>query len=143
MERFELPGAQACIGCQGLTFRNREDQLCPRCAYQAEHLIEQIELDLLNRDLSLMTQFEAYYRQRELGQPAGEVDAPVFDRTPFGDPFPMNARTTTAGTGPAEDTADSGGEPAMLRLNGRNAALDVRPQPFGSFPPLWSEREAG
>lgn len=68
MERFELPGSKACMGCGGLTFRNREDGLCPRCAFQAENLIEQIELDSLERDLTLMTKFDAYYSQRELAR---------------------------------------------------------------------------
>ena len=63
---IELPGSRSCVGCDGLTFRNRDDGLCPRCAYSAERLIEQIELDSLDRDLTLMTRFEAYYRQREL-----------------------------------------------------------------------------
>lgn len=60
-----LPGSQTCVGCSGMTFRKREDGLCPRCAFDAESLIERIELDGLDRDLQLMTEFEAYYRQRE------------------------------------------------------------------------------
>lgn len=60
-----LPGSQACVGCGGMTFRKREDSLCPRCAFDAEALIERIELDCLDRDLQLITEFEAYYRQRE------------------------------------------------------------------------------
>ncbi|MCW2926075.1 MAG: hypothetical protein JWM86_43 [Thermoleophilia bacterium] len=60
-----LPGSHACVGCNGLTFRQREDNLCPRCAFEAESLIERIELDGLDRDLQLMTEFDAYYRQRE------------------------------------------------------------------------------
>jgi hypothetical protein len=65
MEQPELPGSRHCVGCEGLTFRNRADGLCPRCAFEAEHLIEQIELDGLERDLTLMTRFEAYCRARD------------------------------------------------------------------------------
>lgn len=60
-----LPGSQECVGCGGMTFRKREDALCPRCAFDAESLIERIELEGLDRDLRLITEFEAYYRQRE------------------------------------------------------------------------------
>ncbi|MCW2921243.1 MAG: hypothetical protein JWL76_1117 [Thermoleophilia bacterium] len=60
-----LPGSHECVGCGGLTFRQREDALCPRCAFEAESLIERIELDGLAHDLQLMTEFDAYYRQRE------------------------------------------------------------------------------
>lgn len=66
MEPAELPGSRHCVGCGGLTFRNRDDRLCPRCAFEAEHLIEQIELESLDNDLALMTRFEAYCRQRDL-----------------------------------------------------------------------------
>ena len=80
------------MGCGGLTFRNRDDGLCPRCAYQAENLIEQIELESLERDLTLITRFEAYYRQRELARTTGRGVAfgePLFDEgriheRPFG-----------------------------------------------------------
>jgi hypothetical protein len=48
-----------------MTFRQRSDGLCPRCAFDAEQLIERIELDGLSRDLQLITEFEAYYRKRE------------------------------------------------------------------------------
>ena len=60
-----LPGSQECVGCGGMTFRKRQDALCPRCAFDAESLIERIELDCLDRDLQLITEFDAYYRQRE------------------------------------------------------------------------------
>lgn len=60
-----LPGSRECVGCGGMTFRTREDALCPRCAFDAEALIERIELDCLDHDLQLLTQFDAYYRQRE------------------------------------------------------------------------------
>jgi len=60
----DLPGSRACVGCHGLTFRSRGDGLCPRCAFNAESLIEQVELDALDRDLQLLTQFEAYYQAR-------------------------------------------------------------------------------
>ncbi len=65
MDSNMLPGSRECVGCHGLTFRNRSDGLCPRCAFQAESLIEQIELDSLERDLALITEFEAYCRQRD------------------------------------------------------------------------------
>lgn len=65
MPEQKLPGSRACVGCRGLTFRNRGDGLCPRCAFQAEALIEQIELDGLDRDLALITQFEAYCQNRD------------------------------------------------------------------------------
>lgn len=61
----QLPGSRSCVGCHGTTFRQRDDGLCPRCAFDAECLIERIEVDGLHRDLQLMTEFDAYYRQRE------------------------------------------------------------------------------
>lgn len=61
-----LPGSHTCVGCGGMTFRKRDDALCPRCAFDAEALIERIELDCIDRDLQLITEFEAYYRQREV-----------------------------------------------------------------------------
>jgi hypothetical protein len=74
-----LPGSQACVGCGGMTFRKREDALCPRCAFEAESLIERIELDGLDRDLQLITEFEAYYRQREQHRRRFErLSGPVF-----------------------------------------------------------------
>ena len=90
-----LPGSHACVGCGGLTFRQREDALCPRCAFEAESLIERIELDGLHHDLQLITEFDAYYRQREVQRErfqrlAGpvfgerrEIDAPERDPAPF------------------------------------------------------------
>lgn len=60
-----LPGSQSCVGCGGMTFRQRADVLCPSCAFNAEALIERIELDSLSSDLQLITEFEAYYQQRE------------------------------------------------------------------------------
>jgi hypothetical protein len=82
-----LPGSQACIGCGGLTFRQREDALCPRCAFDTESLIERIELDGLNRDLQLITEFEAYYRQREESRTRfKQLGGPVFDRRPVLEP---------------------------------------------------------
>jgi hypothetical protein len=91
MEPQDLPGSRTCVGCGGLTFRNREDGLCPRCAFQAESLIEQIELDGLERDLALMTRFEAYCRQRDMAVEAAEAHAASRVREPFagavGDPF--------------------------------------------------------
>jgi len=80
MEPAELPGSRHCVGCGGLTFRNRDDGLCPRCAFEAEHLIEQIELDGLDHDLGLMMKFEAYCRQRDL---AAERTTPVFGAAPL------------------------------------------------------------
>jgi hypothetical protein len=56
-----LPGSHACVGCRGLTFRQRSDGLCPRCAFHAENLMERIELDGIERDLQLLTEFDAYY----------------------------------------------------------------------------------
>jgi hypothetical protein len=74
-----LPGSQQCVGCGGMTFRRREDALCPRCAFDAESLIERIELDGMDRDLQLITEFEAYYRQREQHRRRFErLSGPVF-----------------------------------------------------------------
>ncbi|MCW2961303.1 MAG: hypothetical protein JWM25_40 [Thermoleophilia bacterium] len=100
MEEFayeSLPGSRCCVGCGGLTFRQREDALCPRCAFEAESLIERIEVDGINRDLNLMTQFEAYYAEREAtrerferaGGPVftlrfeSKIDPPTRPATPF------------------------------------------------------------
>lgn len=78
-----LPGSQECVGCGGMTFRKREDALCPRCAFDAESLIERIELDGLDRDLRLITEFEAYYRQREEQKARFQrLGGPIFARTP-------------------------------------------------------------
>ena len=80
MSPEDLPGSRACVGCHGLTFRSRGDGLCPRCAFNAESLIEQVELDALDRDLSLMTQFEAYYQarsERREGPPLVAAPAPT------------------------------------------------------------------
>jgi hypothetical protein len=77
----ELPGSRTCVGCNGLTFRNREDGLCPRCAFQAESLIEQIELEGLEHDLALMTRFEAYCTQRDRATAEREARALVFAGT--------------------------------------------------------------
>jgi hypothetical protein len=63
--RFDLPGSRVCVGCRGLTFRQREDGLCPRCAHHAEQLMEEIEIESMNRDLALITRFEAYCTWRE------------------------------------------------------------------------------
>ncbi|MCW2956606.1 MAG: hypothetical protein JWO69_1475 [Thermoleophilia bacterium] len=82
-----LPGSRRCVGCGGLTFRQRDDELCPRCAFEAESLIESIEIDGLNRDLSLITQFEAYYRQREAARArVRRLGGPVFPHEPRIDP---------------------------------------------------------
>jgi hypothetical protein len=84
MDSNMLPGSRACIGCHGLTFRNRADGLCPRCAFHAESLIEQIELDSLEHDLTLMTRFEAYCEQRDrIARRAALGDRPA---TPLGNP---------------------------------------------------------
>ncbi|MEO6867875.1 MAG: hypothetical protein ABI200_07630 [Gaiellales bacterium] len=83
-----LPGSLSCIGCGGLTFRQREDALCPRCAFEAESLIERIELDGLHRDLQLMTEFDAYYQQREVHRKRfKKLAGPVFARRPVLDPI--------------------------------------------------------
>lgn len=82
-----LPGSHACLGCNGLTFRSREDGLCPRCAFEAESLIERIELDGLGRDLALLVEFDAYYRQREeYRKRLRRLASPVFSRRPVLDP---------------------------------------------------------
>lgn len=83
-----LPGSRDCVGCHGLTFRMRDDGLCPRCAFEAESLIERIELDGMSRDLQLMTEFDAYYRQREEHRKrfARLGATPVFSHKPFLDP---------------------------------------------------------
>lgn len=89
MQYFDLTGSRNCVGCGGLTFRNRRDGLCPRCAYHAEHLIEQIELETLERDLALLTRFDAYCadRDRQL-HPAPRADQP--EAQP--EPWPLLAR---------------------------------------------------
>lgn len=82
-----LPGSRACVGCGGLTFRQRDDGLCPRCAFEAESLIERIELDGLDHDLELMTRFEAYYQQREVHrQRFRRLAGAVFGHRPSLDP---------------------------------------------------------
>ena len=82
-----LPGSHACVGCGGLTFRQREDSLCPRCAFEAESLIERIELDGLDRDLQLITEFEAYYCQREEQRTRFQrLAGPVFAHQPLREP---------------------------------------------------------
>ena len=83
-----LPGSHECVGCGGLTFRQRQDALCPRCAFEAESLIERIELDGLAHDLQLMTEFDAYYRQREEQRKRfKKLGGPVFGRRPVLDPI--------------------------------------------------------
>lgn len=82
-----IPGSRECVGCGGLTFRQREDALCPRCAFEAESLIERIEVDGLHDDLRLITEFEAYYRQREEQRKRfKKLGGPVFARRPVLDP---------------------------------------------------------
>lgn len=82
-----LPGSHECVGCGGLTFRQRDDALCPRCAFEAETLIERIELDGLEHDLQLITEFDAYYRQREEQRKRlRRLSGPVFARRPVLDP---------------------------------------------------------
>ncbi len=82
-----LPGSHECVGCGGLTFRQRDDGLCPRCAFEAESLIERIELEGLDRDLRLITEFEAYYRQREEQRKRFKrLGGSVFGRRPVLDP---------------------------------------------------------
>lgn len=77
-----LPGSHTCVGCGGLTFRRREDHLCPRCAFEAEQLIERIELDGLDRDLELMARFDAYYQRRAAHQASAHVlPFPLFGET--------------------------------------------------------------
>lgn len=88
MDSNMLPGSRECVGCHGLTFRNRSDGLCPRCAFQAESLIEQIELDSLERDLALITEFEAYCRQRdEINRPATPLSGVMLDERGSGSPW--------------------------------------------------------
>jgi len=79
-----LPGSHACVGCRGLTFRQRQDSLCPRCAFEAESLIERIEVEGLHRDLQLITEFEAYYRERETQRTRfKKLAGPVFCSPPI------------------------------------------------------------
>ena len=86
-----LPGSRTCVGCHGLTFRRASDGLCPRCAFEAEHLIERIEIDSLNRDLALITEFEAYYQKREEHRlRLAQIGGPVFP--PF-EPYEHDQRT--------------------------------------------------
>lgn len=164
MEYFQMPGAQGCVGCGGLTFRNRQDGLCPRCAYQAEHLIEQIEIDSLERDLSLLTRFEAYYRQREELRATGD---PTAVPTPLGDPVPAaqvatdepDSAAEAAASGvsglpwhdvePVSSTAspdapaeDPQHDATILRFAGHGREFDRRPRPFGPLPPFWSQRRS-
>lgn len=92
-----LPGSHACVGCGGLTFRQRDDALCPRCAFEAESLIERIELDGLHRDLQLITEFEAYYRQREVQRARfKKLGGPVFGNRPLLDPAARERAPFTA-----------------------------------------------
>lgn len=82
-----IPGSHECVGCSGLTFRQRPDGLCPRCAFEAESLIERIEVDGLHEDLRLITEFDAYYRQREEQRKRFKrLGGPVFARRPIIDP---------------------------------------------------------
>ena len=82
-----LPGSRTCVGCGGLTFRQRDDSLCPRCAFETESLIERIELDGIDRDLQLITEFEAYYRAREEQRKRFKrLGGPIFARRPVLDP---------------------------------------------------------
>ena len=82
-----LPGSRSCVGCGGLTFRQRDDGLCPRCAFETEQLMEGIEIAGLDRDLELLTEFDAYYRQREEQRKRfKKLGGPVFARRPVLDP---------------------------------------------------------
>jgi len=82
-----LPGSRTCIGCGGLTFRQRDDALCPRCAFQAEQLMEHIEIEGLGRDLQLLTEFDAFYSRRdEERKRFKKLGGPVFARRPVIDP---------------------------------------------------------
>jgi hypothetical protein len=82
-----IPGSHHCVGCAGLTFRQRPDGLCPRCAFEAESLIERIEVEGLYDDLRLITEFDAYYRQREEQRKRfKKLGGPVFARRPVLDP---------------------------------------------------------
>jgi hypothetical protein len=132
MDRSELPGSRRCVGCDGLTFRNREDGLCPRCAFEAEHLIEQIELDCLDRDLALMERFDAYCRERDLGV----AHAHPQDRTRFPSTPAWQAAERTAPVSPSER-----GGPESVDVFGRVRHLSGRPKPIdgGSF---WRRRPA-
>ena len=81
-----LPGSSFCVGCRHMTFRQRADGLCPRCAWEAEQLIEQIELSALADDLATLVSFEAYCRTRdtrvrESGPPPAD-ELPVVPVTP-------------------------------------------------------------
>ncbi len=67
------PGSHACVGCGCPTYRNRDDGLCPRCAWHAESLIEQIELASLDRDLTLLAQFEAFCQARDAARDLAEA----------------------------------------------------------------------
>jgi hypothetical protein len=88
-----LPGSHTCVGCGGLTFRQREDALCPRCAFETEQLMETIEIAGLDRDLELMTEFDAYYSQRDADRARFKrLGGPVFARRPVLDPA-ARART--------------------------------------------------
>lgn len=55
---------QNCVGCQAITFRNRGDGLCPRCAYEAEQLVERIEIAMLDADLDLLVRLDAWCASR-------------------------------------------------------------------------------
>jgi hypothetical protein len=82
-----LPGSHMCVGCSGLTFRQRDDGLCPRCAFETEQLMERIEIAGLDRDLQLLTEFEAYYSQRDADRKRFKrLGGPVFARRPVIDP---------------------------------------------------------
>ena len=87
MSHEALPGSRNCVGCNGLTFRQRADNLCPRCAFETEQMMERIEIAGLDRDLELMTEFEAYYTRRdEERKRFKKLGGPVFARRPILDP---------------------------------------------------------
>ncbi len=65
MSDNHVPGGMCCSSCDSITFRARADGLCPACALRIEKMIEEIELEGMERDLILISRFEAYCVKRE------------------------------------------------------------------------------
>jgi hypothetical protein len=64
-DSYPMPGGhRRCIGCTSITFRNRDDQLCPKCAFETERLVEQVELAMLDDDLALLVRLDAWCASR-------------------------------------------------------------------------------
>lgn len=118
-DSIQLPHSKSCVGCHAVTFRNRPDGLCPRCAWSAESLIEQIEIDSLESDLELLTAFDAYCDMRDRVMRGGHHD----ESTPIPGPN-------------AQNEADL--QPAAFRMIANPTLTFSRPFGFGVTP--WTDR---